>query len=552
MSMLQRLILSFAVVVVIGAAQGLLMLSSLSTLAERLNFVATKPIAGVDNARAAWSAYRDAQLYLASVLEMTRIQDAKPALAAFEAFVKTLDEHLARLADVTTSSVAVDKLKAIQSNVTQWEQKGRVLLGAFPATSIPAPHALARIQVLIRTNLEEMVSLALTDAATISTEVQGSIRTATGLSILLIAAGIIVGLGLAAFTSLAITRPLVRLQRTMHRLAQGDIEVEVTDRERRDEIGRMAAALEVFHANIVEMRRLENQHREREQSSAMERRNMLGIVADRFKAQVTGVVTNLLDTVENVERSAQSMSEIADETRASVNSVVDASETAAVNIITVAAAAEEMAMTSVDIVKRSNLSHESAVAAVTKVEASSKVITALSESADKIGRIVVLIGDVAAKTNLLALNAAIEAAHAGDAGRGFAAVAAEVRSLADQTKRATGEISIQITQVQDNTREAAAVMLAIRESMRSIGGSAEEVAISVGDQQAATKEISRSTHLASNGAGQVSADLQTLHASFTKVGAASSDISVKIGALGDSAQKLKVETDRFLRDVLAA
>jgi len=145
MSMLQRLILSFAVVVAIGAAQGLLMLSNLGMLAERLSFVATKPIASVDSARAAWSAYRDAQLYLSSALEMNRIRDANSTLAAFNAVVGTLDEHLARLAEATTSRLALDKLKAIQLGVTQWEQKSRVLLGASPAMSIPAPHALAQM-----------------------------------------------------------------------------------------------------------------------------------------------------------------------------------------------------------------------------------------------------------------------------------------------------------------------------------------------------------------------------------------------------------------------
>jgi methyl-accepting chemotaxis protein len=246
------------------------------------------------------------------------------------------------------------------------------------------------------------------------------------------------------------------------------------------------------------------------------------------------------------------MSVIADETRVRVDSVVGASETAAVNISTVAAAAEQMAMTSVEIAERSNLSHEIAIAAVTEVEASNRVITSLAESADKIGMILGLISNVAAKTNLLALNAAIEAARAGDAGRGFGAVAAEVRSLADQTKRATGEISTQISQVQDNTRQAAAVMQTFLEAMRSIGGSAADVAGAVGNQRIATGEISRNTQLASNGAGKMSSDLRMLHTSFAKVGAASSDISIKIGALGDSAQKLKAETDHFLRDVLAA
>jgi hypothetical protein len=271
MLMLQRLILSFAVVVAIGAAQGLLTLSSLSKLAERLNFVATKPIAGVDNARAAWLAYRDAERHLASVLEITRIQDAKPALAVFDALVKTLDEHLARLADATTSALALDKLKAIQSDVTQWGQKGRVLLGASAATSITAPHTPARIVALIRTNLEEIVSLALTDAATISTEVQGSIRTAAGLSILLIAAGIIGGLGLRGRHAVdpqehAVDRWLGRGSRRLGRGAadrdQGDIAQHSSCLEwRRTSLRRSADAARILHQGGCRLERYQRQDR---------------------------------------------------------------------------------------------------------------------------------------------------------------------------------------------------------------------------------------------------------------------------------------------------
>jgi methyl-accepting chemotaxis protein len=186
------------------------------------------------------------------------------------------------------------------------------------------------------------------------------------------------------------------------------------------------------------------------------------------------------------------------------------------------------------------------------VENSSQVIGSLTEAADKIGKIVGLIGDIASQTNLLALNATIEAARAGSAGRGFAVVASEVKSLAVQTGRATEEISAQIGQVQQITQDAARVMTTIRETIRSMADSAADVAHANESQRMAIADISANTHRVSGSATQVSGNLQELHASFSEVGAASGDIRSKVGLLGQNAQALRAETENFLRYVLAA
>ena len=211
-----------------------------------------------------------------------------------------------------------------------------------------------------------------------------------------------------------------------------------------------------------------------------------------------------------------------------------------------------MATTSGEIAQRSDQSHHVASDAVTRVESSSTVIASLTESTAKIGQIVDLIGAIASQTNLLALNATIEAARAGEAGRGFAVVASEVKSLADQTSKATGEISNQIAQVQETTKQAAAAMAAIQDTIRVIDGSAAEVAGAIEQQRNAIGEISRNTQSASASAAQVTSNLQELHATFAQVGTASGDIRGKIGSLGESVQALRTETETFLHDVLAA
>lgn len=552
MSTLQRMLLAFAVVVTICAAPSVMMLTSLGTLSDKVSFVATKPIAGVDNARAAWSTYRDLQSFLANFLEMTRPQESAAVIADFETQIKALDARLNQLGASTGSTAASEKIKAVKANVSDWSEKARVLMGAAPATSVPAPFALTRIEVAIRKNLDDLVTLALQDAGAVRADVEASIRRATELSMLFIVIGILAGAGMAVISGLAITRPLVRLENTMRQLASGALDIEVSDKHRKDEIGRMAAALEIFRSNAAEVQRLELQGRDNERMAADDRRRLLSDVADRFKNQVSGIVTRVFETVSMVENSAERMANIAEETRGRIDDVVGESEAASGNISSVAAAAEEMASTSSEISERSGQSHNVASDAVIKVESSSKVIASLTDSTEKIGQIVDLIRDIAAQTNLLALNATIEAARAGEAGRGFSVVASEVKGLADQTSKATGEISTQIAYVQETTKRAAEVINDIQKTIGTIDNAAGDVANAVDSQRSAIAEISQNTHRASDSAAKVSSDMQALHQSFALVGEASSDIRAKIVSLGESAQALRAETDNFLRDVLAA
>src|SRR5262249_35846463 len=161
-----------------------------------------------------------------------------------DALVAVLNGHLEKLSNTATGA-AVEKLKVVSADVARWQQSARVLLGAAPATSIPAPHALARMDGAIRKNLDELVALALTEADAVPADFESSIPSSTDIGLILPIVGVVVSGALAFFLSLAITRPLIRLAATMRELSEGRIEVAVSDKDRKDEIGRMANALEV-------------------------------------------------------------------------------------------------------------------------------------------------------------------------------------------------------------------------------------------------------------------------------------------------------------------
>ena len=203
---------------------------------------------------------------------MTRPEDSKAAIAKFDGMTKILNDHLDRLAAAASSPAAQANSRKAKADVMRWEEQARVLLGAAPATSIPAPHAMAQIEVTIRKGLDELVNIALADAKTIQADVESAISFANRLNLILVFAGVVVGVLLAVVCSLALTRPLIRLEATMRELAQGNLEVTVTDKVRTDEIGRMAVALEVFKDSMITGARLRLEQEEAQARAAAERK----------------------------------------------------------------------------------------------------------------------------------------------------------------------------------------------------------------------------------------------------------------------------------------
>ncbi|ALK10814.1 methyl-accepting chemotaxis protein [Blastochloris viridis] len=350
----------------------------------------------------------------------------------------------------------------------------------------------------------------------------------------------------------SITRPLRDMTSTMGELAAGRLDVAVPGVGRTDEIGAMAAALDVFKTSMADSERLRSERAELERRAAAQRRDEMHQLADRFEAAVGGIVDTVSRAAGDLEAAALTLSRTAEITQSLSESVAATSEQASANVQSVASAAEQLGASVGEIGRRVHETNQIADAAVDGARQTDARISEMAAAAQKVGDVVKLITAIAEQTNLLALNATIEAARAGEAGRGFAVVAAEVKNLATQTAKATEEISPQIAGMQAATRDSVAAIERICLTIGQMSEVTGSVAAAVEQQGTATREIARNVHEASQGTTSVAHDIVKVSRGAEETGAASAQVLSAARALSGDSERLQHELRAFLETIRAA
>ncbi|NVO16478.1 MAG: cache domain-containing protein [Rhodoplanes sp.] len=370
----------------------------------------------------------------------------------------------------------------------------------------------------------------------------------------LIAAALVLLITLAVSIVMArrITKPIKAMTATMGELAHGKLDVAIPGVGRHDEIGEMAEAVVVFKTNAVERVRLEAEQKAAELRTATQRKADMVRLADQFESAVGGIIGTVSSAATELEATATTLTRTADTTQQMSATVSAASEEASTNVQAVAAATNEMTSSVHEIGRQVQASSRIADAAVSQAAKTDARVGALSVAANKIGDVVKLITAIAEQTNLLALNATIEAARAGEAGRGFAVVANEVKALAAQTGKATGEIGAQISGMQAATQESVAAIKEISGTIGQIAEIASAIAAAVEEQGAATSEISRNIQQAAAGTTQVAENITEVSRGAEETGAASGEVLSAAGQLAGESNRLRAEVEKFLATVRAA
>ncbi len=403
----------------------------------------------------------------------------------------------------------------------------------------------------INARADQLRDASVRNQSDLGTEASGTVDNARKTMVAASLAAVLLGLISALLIGRGLSRPVVAMTNAMTRLAGGDRAVDVPGLDRGDEIGGMAKSVAVFKESLIRADQLAAEQAV-EQEVRQKRAEAIDALTREFDRLVLDVLGRVSSAATQLHATAQGMSATAEQTTRQASAVAAASSQATANVETVAAAAEELSSSIQEISRQVAQSNAIAGAAVTTAQKTDATVRGLVDAAQRIGEVVQLINDIASQTNLLALNATIEAARAGEAGKGFAVVASEVKNLANQTAKATEDISGQIAGIQEVSREAAAAIAEIGRVIGEISGISATIAAAVEEQGAATREISRNVQEAARGTQEVTGTIVGVTQAAEATGDASRQVLDAADGLNGEAEGLRGFVSRFLNDMRAA
>ena len=407
---------------------------------------------------------------------------------------------------------------------------------------------LSKLSIAFRTALQEDVTFNLHGGQAAADRGDALGRSAHLWILVVLGAMALLCVAIGAALVRGISTPIFQMTSAMRHLAERNLAVAIPGVGRGDELGAMAAAVQVFKDNMITADRL-SAEQEAERAVKEQRSTRLEKLVKGFEAEVGDMVALLAAGSTELKGTARSLSSNASETTRQSAAVAAAVEETSSNVQTVASASEEMAASIGEIGRQVAASSEIAGHAVAQADRSARSVAALAQAAQKIGEVVRIIQDIASQTNLLALNATIEAARAGEAGKGFAVVASEVKALANQTAQATQDIQAQVSEIQTATRDTVADIGSVGGTIGEINETTTAIAAAIEQQGAATNEISRNVQQAAAGTLEVARNISGVSTAAGETGIAADQLLGSATKLSDQADRLRLQVAAFVTAV---
>jgi PAS domain S-box-containing protein len=460
---------------------------------------------------------------------------------------KTLSDYASK--QLTPEEKRISELFA-QHNRAYFEQAiqpgmAMIASGRFDELGVLLTGKARDLYDLAKADVDALVEIQIKEANSQYGASQHEYYLVLAVSVTLLVIGLLLGTLMGLFAIRAIVRPVGRLNGTMQAIAQGNFNSRVLI-ERDDEVGVALRNLQAMQNKLGFDREMQRDSAAR---SAHERKLEMHQLANNFEAAVGEIIETVSSAATQLEASASTLTHTADRSQELSASVAAAAEQASANVQSVASSTEEMSSSVNEISRQVQESSSIATVAVDQAQRTNDRVGELAEAASRIGDVVELINSIAGQTNLLALNATIEAARAGEAGRGFAVVASEVKALAEQTAKATGEISQQISGIQGATRDSVTAIKEIGDTIGRMSEIAATIASAVEEQGAATQEIARNVQQAAMGTSEVSSNIVDVQRGTTETGSASAEVLTAAQSLSRDSNRLQQEVVRFLRNV---
>jgi methyl-accepting chemotaxis protein len=504
----------------------------------------------MESARGIRREFDAARTLAANALSMTSPVESRETLQTFAAIHSRLSQYCNTL-KTSVEGARLQQAEIVDVKLGQWFEHSRILLGEKPALAVPAPHLMARLEREISAHLDQLIEVAVADAHTRRGLMQSEMSESSRLSLIIAIIGALLSLGAALLLTRAITNPLRQIGTVMSGLAAGKLETTVPHADRKDEVGIMARAVQVFKANAIERGRLSQQNEQFDEQRSMRSARVEDLI-NRFDGHSASILDRVRAEASKLIEAASALDLAAKQAVSQTGTARQTVETATGNVSETANATGEMTSSIAAVSEQARRSSEISIRALDEANHTNETIHQLAASANRIGEVVSLIQNIAAQTNLLALNATIEAARAGDAGRGFAVVAHEVKTLAGETAAATNEIAVQISAIQKASADSVTVIERIRATVEDMASMADSVATAVYQQDTNVRLI---TETIASASGQSLAGVRAMADVESAILATTStivDVRSTADNLTQEAQALESEIRSFLQSVKAA